>query len=223
MVRGVRLSAALLAGALVLACTGDDDVDPGPIGGDEPVEDPADDADDDDGDGDADGADADEGDDEVDEFAAPDDPADIDAAYVDAVLDRMHEGLVPAARDAVAAGEVTDELRDALADVYTGDAIELQYILWEARVTGEHQGTEVRQAVEDLDGRVHRTTPRVVDESCIFVEAEVDDTPVVRDDAHPREYHVALVPAVPVPPVNPTPWRIQREGEGDADPSWCES
>jgi hypothetical protein len=219
VVRGVRLGAVLLAGALVLACAGEEE-EPEPIGGGDTVEEPSGDADDglDDEDGPGDDAD----DDEIEEFAAPDDPEDIDAAYVDAVLDRMHEGLVPAARDAVAAGEVTDDLRDALADVYTEASLEVQERIWHGRVTGEGDEAEVQQADGNLEARTHDSAPRIVDADCLIVSAEVDERPVFGDDSDPLDYDVALVAADPTPPVNPTPWQINLEGVADADASWCE-
>ena len=222
--RSVCRLAGLVVALLLVGCAdGTADEEPGPIGGEAAAEDATSEDDDDDDEGDvSEDEDAAEADDELAEYAAPDDLDELDSSYLDAVLDRMQEGLISPGRAALHEGEVTPELRDALAAVYSEDEAEFQEVGWESWITGEFDGTEVAQPAADLEARRHRSTPRVTSPECIFAQVEVDYSPFFGEQREPRSYHVALVPGEPAPPINPTPWRINLEGQGEADPSWCD-
>ena len=212
--------------ALALAACGDDEEPVAPIPSDEEpaddVDDPTDENEPDGDDGDGAGDDDDDGlDDEAEvEAYAISGAEDIDEDYLLAVLDRMHEGLVPAIASSAADGEVNDELAEANAQVYVDHEHYLEG--WEYRITGEFDGEEVAQVVDDPEPRTYRNAdPLVVDDDCVVLLVEWDESGWYdSDDEQWRQQAVKLSEAEPAPPVNPTPWRI--DGKADVpDTEWC--
>jgi hypothetical protein len=150
-------------------------------------------------------------------------PAEIDEAYVLSVLDAMHEGFLPALRDAVAAGEVTPELEAALADQYTEDQLDLMVEGWEIGIAAELDGQELIPMRQVPDAREHlEFHPRLVSDECIVGSVVVDTRPWYElDEPWPEELEMVLVQAEPAPPWNPTPWRIAYEGLGGPGAEAC--
>ena len=157
---------------------------------------------------------------DVERYAAPADPDDLDEDYITEVLNAVHEGLLPAIADAIEAGEVTDDLADAHAEVY--DDVDHQLEGWEYRISGEFDGQEVAQAVEDPEPRRYRVVDvRVASDDCLAVNVEYDDSGWYRsDDEEWVPKGVNLVRAEPSPPTNPTPWRIAELAD-EAEVEWC--
>jgi hypothetical protein len=215
--RPARTAVALVAASLLLAaCADDDPVEPIPQDEAAPEEspEPADDSD-------ADEADDEGTDQEIARYAVPEDPDDLDADYIERVLDRMHEGLVPVLRDAVQQGEVTEDLAAAYADIDADPEFQIEG--WEFRLAGEIDGEQVATPVEDLEARQYRVVrPHVLADDCLVADVEYDDSGWYgAEEPRWQPLSVGLVQAEPSPPVNPTPWRIVATGE-EGDPTWCE-
>jgi hypothetical protein len=160
-------------------------------------------------------------DDDVERFAVP---AEIDVEYLEAVLNRMHEGLVPGIRSAVDGGAVTDELEAAIADVYVDELVEFETEGWERQLERDPDSGFVLLA-DDPQARTNRVTqPVVLSEECVIAFVDVDTGPWYgRTDLEPFTNLVILVQAEPAPPVNPTPWRIDTDGQVSEDgvPDWA--
>jgi hypothetical protein len=144
-------------------------------------------------------------------FAPPDE---IDEAYVLSVLDAMHEGFLPALRDAVTAGEVTPELEAALADIYVEDRVEHAVGGWEIRIAAELDGQALRELAPSPAPREHvGFREQMLSDECVVGILEVDEAPWFGGDSTGvSDRDLVLVPAEPAPPVNPTPWRIAFDG-----------
>jgi hypothetical protein len=171
--------------------------------------------------------------DEVDEVEDPVDevdleayavPAEIDDAYVLSVLDAMHEGFLPALRDAVAAGEVTPELEDALADIYVADRVEHALEGWVIRIAAELDGQPLRELDPQPEPRQHLAFyGQLLSDECVLGTLEVDEAGWYEDEGvGVEERGLTLVQAEPAPPVNPTPWRIAYDSRGMPEVETCE-
>jgi hypothetical protein len=214
------VGAALAAVLLLAACAGDDDpVEPIPQDEAAPEEESPEPADEPDGaETDDDG---DDGEEEIARYAVPEDPDDLDVDYIERVLNRMEEGLVPVLRDAVQQGEVTDDLASAYAEIDADPEFHVEG--WEYRLAGEIDGEQVATPIEDLEARQYRVVrPHVLADDCLVADVEYDDSGYYgADEPRWRPLSMGLVQAEPSPPVNPTPWRIVATGE-EGDPAWCE-
>jgi hypothetical protein len=212
-----RAAVALVAASLLLAaCADDDPVEPTPQdeaadeASPEPTADP-----------DAEEADDDGTDEELARYAVPEDPDDLDAEYIERVLNRMEEGLVPVLRDAVQQGEVTDDLASAYAEIDADPEFHVEG--WEYRLAGEIDGEQIATPIEDLEARRYRVVrPHVLADDCLVADVEYDDSGYYgAEEPRWQPLSMGLVQAEPSPPVNPTPWRIVATGE-EGDPAWCD-
>lgn len=162
-------------------------------------------------------------DDEVEEEASaevgvdtiPDDPADIDEAYVQRVLDALDPALGEAIQRFVAAGEPDEATIAALSQVYTSD-------LLAQRLSGAFSPGAVDDYLPDADGpRSEVLEVRVAGGACIDVAVERDVTGMFVEPGDPRRWVLALVPEDGEGARGAVAWRLQREqldDEGEGAP-----
>jgi hypothetical protein len=200
-----RLGVAAAAALLVLAgCGGDDE--PEPIGGDEAAPDEGADPTELDPEGDLDGDEGEE--EEIDVTVVPDE---ITEDYVEAVLAELeqirYEALVKFREND---GELTIEVMDMTASVFTAEEVEHERDDLESLAAGGYEGlrdTQDMRPVEPAVIAIHDVT-----EQCLFAETRVSFEGLLEEapEARSRLYHLVTQERELVEDYNPTPWVIVR-------------
>jgi hypothetical protein len=139
-------------------------------------------------------------------------PAVIDEAYVNRVLAALDQAVGDVVRIVVSTKTLTPEAIDRLQALYVGDALQLQFQIFQADLFNDLAGYKA------TPGDIHTAVAKLntVQPSCIFAEVSRDyfDVSVHPDPRLTRQW-VALVPHNP-PGVsssrNPTPWVFAYDG-----------
>lgn len=131
-------------------------------------------------------------------------PAEIDVAYVQAVLDELHGIQSRAFQEAAAAGELTESFHAALRATHTARDASRQIDAFERFVGVEGLADQPGELVTEVQ-QLLSASP-----DCIEVEAFHDVTPVLSpeiDIGAEQPYEVKLVRQEPTE-LNPTAWAI---------------
>lgn len=147
-----------------------------------------------------------------DPYAIPDDPADIDEAYVQRVVDALYEVDGEATSLFLADAGVTDEAVDRLRAVYSGETFDEQLAGWEQLV----QDPSRLAAFRDPPGALRHSVIRVVErtDDCVTVEAERTYERVLLTPGDPSLVFLGLEARDSSAPrdMNRTPWVLFADG-----------
>lgn len=148
-----------------------------------------------------------------DPYAIPENPADIDEAYVERVLEALSESTAAAAREIAREGRVTAAARTELATAHRGPALAgILRAFRRAVRTGEPhrffsaQATAVDVTVDEILS---------ADRACIFALVTEDTNSLGGQEVEPfpTYYHLGLKETGDDPAGrNPTPWMIEGDG-----------
>lgn len=207
MRRGAVVVAVL---GLVAACSGDDDGEPTPIGGDTPATQEDADAGGPEPDEVEDAPSDDEGPDaEIGVDTIPDDPAAIDEGYVQAVLDEVDQRLAEGfgALRAYIDGELeAEQTLERLGVVYEGPLAAERLAFF-----GDGNGAD---AVEPAPSspQSQLTDIQTVEADCVSVVVERDVSGMLTPPGDPRAWSLTLVPAADP---DGLAWRLRHDFSGD--------
>lgn len=141
----------------------------------------------------------------VDPAVIPEDPADIDEAYVQAVVDALFAVDAKATEIFVETKLLDREAIDILRAIYVPEEVDRQVNIW---------GHDLAlRSDELLAGVLHNDVQRVIDvaEDCVYVEVESDYSEVTTREAPLAMNYLGLTPKVngdgPEGP-NPTAWMM---------------
>ncbi len=145
----------------------------------------------------------------IDVSVIPDDPADIDEAYVQAVVDALYAVDAEATKIFVETQTLDERGIDYLRAIYTEDEVERQVHSWSESLK---QGPE-----ELLAGTLINDVTRVIDvaDDCVYVEVESDYSEVTTREVVPTFNYLGLTPKLPEDdPIgqNPTSWVMFMNG-----------
>ncbi len=156
----------------------------------------------------------------IDPSVIPADPADIDEAYVQAVVDALFEVDAKATKIYVETKDVTNKEAAAyLRSIYVPEEFERQINLW-------FQDLALRSG-ELLPGVLGNEVRRVLDAAsdCVYVEVIRDYSSTSRLAAPPRAAYLGLTPKLPdddPSELNPTAWMLFMSGVDPEPGSPCE-
>jgi hypothetical protein len=149
----------------------------------------------------------------ADPFAIPDDPADIDEAYVQRVVDALYAVDAAAAEQILAARAVTPQATQLLSSIFVGEELDLQSKGWSDLLSRPGSVETFRPGRHSLRHRVEEIVGR--SDSCLFVRAIRSYEDVSLEPPEDQEVFLALrgVAADEDPSdLNPTPWVLFTAG-----------
>lgn len=148
-----------------------------------------------------------------DPYAIPENPEDIDKAYVERVLVALDAGVVAATREVARSKKVTPAVADALRPTHLASARD-GYL------------AAFRQALAQPGGLPFRRNPKLVEiesvdrivtarPSCIFAAVTQDSSGLLTRPIEPFQVYYHLVPKQDPRPTkaNPTPWMVAADSE----------
>lgn len=147
---------------------------------------------------------------EADPYAIPEDPADIDEAYVERVLEALTASLTDATRMIVRDGGITGRVEQALASTHRRkEALPGAIRAFRAAV----KDSPPREIFSRTPGRIDIEVERLItaSDTCVFVLAQQDTSRLARYelDPFPGYYHLGRKrPGEDPSGRNPTPWMI---------------
>lgn len=146
-----------------------------------------------------------------DPFAIPEDPADIDVAYVQRVVNALYEVDAMASEQFVRSRSVSDEGVGLLDDIYVGEALDAQITGWNDIVHDENRLANVRPGSPILINEV--SSLLTARQECLFLEVTRDYSQALLQAPPPRQVFLGLELVQPVAESkNPTPWALFLSG-----------
>lgn len=143
-------------------------------------------------------------------YAIPDDPAEIDAAYLDRVLAALFHVFGDAQRKKVATGQVMPADLLPLRAISNDPDFETRARLFATTPVGNRR--DYREPIGDRRVTVTRVISARPD--CVVVEVSFDFSPILVDPPPPTTAYLTLRPTQPgadPDDVNRTPWSISNE------------
>ncbi len=139
----------------------------------------------------------------------PDDPAEIDEQYVQAVVDELFAVDAKATEIFVTTRTLDERAIDYLEAIYTEEEAERQVDIWFHALA--------QRADELLPGRLGIDVQRVIDVApdCVYTEVEADFSETTTRDVEPRIVYLGLTPKVPSDDpegLNPSAWVLFMNG-----------
>jgi hypothetical protein len=153
----------------------------------------------------------------VDVAVIPEDPAEIDEAYVQAVVDALFAVDAQAGRIFVETQQLDEEAIDILRSIYVPEELDRQVDIWFQELA--QRGDEL------LSGVLHNDVQRVIDvaSDCVYVEVLRDYRETTSRETVPREIYLGLTPKIEgddLSGMNKTAWMLFMDGLGsdEAEP-----
>ena len=153
----------------------------------------------------------------------PDDPADIDEEYLQAVVDALYAVDAQAARIFIETKRVDERAVDIIKSIYVPNEHARQVDTW-------RQSVQIRPE-ELLPGTLSNDVQRVIDvvSDCVYLEVLRDYSETTTLDVDPRRIYLGLTPKVEgddLNGMNPTAWMVFMDGsnrDGSEPGNPCES
>lgn len=147
-----------------------------------------------------------------DPYAIPEDPDDIDAAYVERVLEALSVGYAEAAREVATSRKVGPAVREILKNTHTDEAAanviaDFRSVL---RSPGGRRAFSVNPRPAEIEVRKIVSRSR----SCLFALVRQDLSGLLREGSRPFLSYYYLVAEGGAQGVNRTPWKVA----GNAEP-----
>ena len=144
----------------------------------------------------------------VDKFAIPEDPKDIDKAYVERVLEELSKGYAHATRVVARDQRVAAEAHEALSATHTPDAKASVIRDFKRVLKTQPKALSPKASAADIEVR----KLLMADAECVFALVRQDLSGLVRGGSRPflSYYYLvhAGVPAGSAMTINRSPWRI---------------
>jgi len=145
----------------------------------------------------------------IDVAVIPDDPAAIDEAYVQAVVDALFEVDAKATKIFLETQSMDDQAIEHLRAIYLDEEFERQVNVWSTSLS---RGTETF-----LAGALHNEIVRFVGraDDCLFFEVERDYSRTTSREVPPRRVYLGLTPkgeGDDLRRLNPTAWMLFSDG-----------
>jgi hypothetical protein len=145
----------------------------------------------------------------IDVAVIPDDPADIDEAYVQAVVDALYRVDAQAGRIFIETMQLDDEAIDILRSIYVPEELDRQVDIWFQDLA--QRGDEL------LPGMLENDVQRIIDvaDDCVYVEVSRNYSDTTTRPSSPREIYLGLTPKAPGDDpegVNETAWMLFMDG-----------
>lgn len=150
-----------------------------------------------------------------DPYAIPEDPADIDAAYVERVLEALSIGYAEATREVVARRAVTNTVVDILKMSHTPKSRASVVQDFRSVLRADPSGRPL--APNPTPAKIKVTKVIHGDDQCIYARALQDLSGLVRGggvEPFPSYYYLVRNDSMGASSINPTPWLIA----GNAEP-----
>ena len=152
----------------------------------------------------------------------PDDPAEIDEEYVQAVVDELFEVDAKATEIFVTTKTLDERALDYLEAIYTDDESLRQADVWVQTLARGSDTLLPGPLINDVTRMIHRST------DCIYVEVEVDYSQTTTRDVPASLSYLGLTPKQQTDDpngLNPTAWMLFMDGtnaDGSEPENPCE-
>jgi hypothetical protein len=140
----------------------------------------------------------------VDVAVIPEDPAEIDEAYVQAVVDALFAVDAQATKIFVETQQLDEEAIDILRSIYVGDELNQQIDVWSQTLDSETL----------LSGALDHEVTRLIQvfEDCVFFAAERDYSLTSSEPSPARVVYLGISPKPSGDDLNPTGWVLFTDG-----------
>ncbi len=158
----------------------------------------------------------------IDVAVIPDDPADIDEAYVQAVVDALYRVDAQAGRIFIETMQLDDEAIDILRSIYVPEELDRQVDIWFQ--------TLAQRSDNLLPGELDNDVEQVLDVAadCIYLEVTRDYSKTTKRTVTPATVYLGLTPKSERDDpdnLNPTAWMLFMDGlnpDGSRPENPCE-